>query len=186
MEPVWSSRPICKERRISPKNCYMKSSYYHPYGIQTWWCFLEHAWSRKKLFGASVSICRKGIWSAILWRCRWNFTRLIWAGEKQSFKKRHFLKIIIFLRPQKSLIPCILQVIPTIYDLQMLWILGKPETQLGCYDLFGACKVQHEWDNWHPNLLQMVQWSSSVARALAFLHKVPILHRDLQLGSQAN
>ena len=38
---------------------------------------------------------------------------------------------------------------------------------------------------WHPDLPQVLHWSSAVSRALAFLHnrKVPILHRDLQLGT---
>lgn len=40
---------------------------------------------------------------------------------------------------------------------------------------------QHE-TVWHPGLQQVLQWSSAVARALAFLHnrRVPILHRDLK------
>lgn len=40
---------------------------------------------------------------------------------------------------------------------------------------------------WHPDLLQVLHWSSAVSRALAFLHnrKVPILHRDVQLGREA-
>eukprot|EP00434_Breviolum_minutum_P002594 symbB.v1.2.002291.t3/scaffold107.1/size327550/7 len=61
-----------------------------------------------------------------------------------------------------------------------LWCISEylPEGDLERY--FMKMQVQHEWENWHPNLLQMVQWSSAVARALAFLHKVPILHRDLK------
>jgi serine/threonine protein kinase len=46
-------------------------------------------------------------------------------------------------------------------------------------------KMQRQHETvWHPGLQQVLQWSSAVARALAFLHnrRVPILHRDLQLG----
>ena len=46
-------------------------------------------------------------------------------------------------------------------------------------------KMQRDHETlWHPALQQVLQWSAAVARALAFLHnrRVPILHRDLQLG----
>lgn len=42
-------------------------------------------------------------------------------------------------------------------------------------------KMQRQHETlWQPGLQQVVQWSSAVARALAFLHnrRVPILHRD--------
>jgi len=51
-------------------------------------------------------------------------------------------------------------------------------------DLERYMKMQRQQTVWHPGLQQVLQWSSAVARALAFLHnrRVPILHRDLQLG----
>lgn len=49
-------------------------------------------------------------------------------------------------------------------------------------DLERYMKMQRQQTVWHPGLQQVLQWSSAVARALAFLHnrRVPILHRDLK------